>query len=422
MGVWNAENPRAEELPTTSASASDQAWADDKRLEQIGSTLAQAGCPGWMVLAEEGEAALQPPASELVPGEVQQTAHRVPTSVPTSVPTTVPSVRYPVPLRVASRTRIASSATPDAFVSVGAKDDPDDLLDGVPDLLVKPEQGAEESQPPPKEPQAPAETPAADENLQLQAPQQQPETPAPETPAPETPAPKPPAPETPAQEPQQVPTPQTPKKPMPGPARGPSFAPPAAPQVQQAEPVDKPQPLPTVPQQLPAQPVPQQSPFAPPPGAQQAAPHSLECRWQRFLEISWRNQDLLRVCRRDELPLGAYMCQVSRKNLRRMECLEPCLCHGLTHVPQVRTEDQRPLARHGGYFCYRCHSPVGTTLGISRAAPLWELPQVAREGVTCIACHRVNQRYGKVNGDRRIEPETTSRPFTVRSVVAVLRK
>ncbi|MCG8448284.1 MAG: cytochrome C, partial [Pirellulales bacterium] len=57
-----------------------------------------------------------------------------------------------------------------------------------------------------------------------------------------------------------------------------------------------------------------------------------------------------------------------------------------------------------GYFCYRCHSPVGTTLGISRAAPLWTLPQVAREGVTCVACHRVNERFGKVNGERRIEP------------------
>jgi hypothetical protein len=57
-----------------------------------------------------------------------------------------------------------------------------------------------------------------------------------------------------------------------------------------------------------------------------------------------------------------------------------------------------------GYFCYRCHSPVGTSLGISRAAPIWDVPQVAREGVTCVACHRVNQRYGKVNGERRIEP------------------
>jgi hypothetical protein len=57
-----------------------------------------------------------------------------------------------------------------------------------------------------------------------------------------------------------------------------------------------------------------------------------------------------------------------------------------------------------GYFCYRCHTPAGTSLGISRAAPIWDLPLVAREGVTCVACHRINERYGKTNGERRIEP------------------
>ncbi|TWT85847.1 hypothetical protein Pla123a_06540 [Posidoniimonas polymericola] len=57
-----------------------------------------------------------------------------------------------------------------------------------------------------------------------------------------------------------------------------------------------------------------------------------------------------------------------------------------------------------GYFCYRCHSPVGTALGENRATPLWEMPKVAREGVTCIACHRINERYTKANGERRIVP------------------
>ena len=57
-----------------------------------------------------------------------------------------------------------------------------------------------------------------------------------------------------------------------------------------------------------------------------------------------------------------------------------------------------------GYFCYRCHSPAGTSLGISRAAPMFDLPPVAREGVTCVACHRVREMYGKTNGERRIEP------------------
>lgn len=57
-----------------------------------------------------------------------------------------------------------------------------------------------------------------------------------------------------------------------------------------------------------------------------------------------------------------------------------------------------------GYFCMRCHSPVGTSLGLNRAAPIYTSVPAATEGVTCVACHRVIQSYGKVNGQRRIEP------------------
>ena len=57
-----------------------------------------------------------------------------------------------------------------------------------------------------------------------------------------------------------------------------------------------------------------------------------------------------------------------------------------------------------GYFCYRCHSPVSTTMGLRRDQPIWDGPPVFREGVTCVACHRVKTPYGKVDGERRIEP------------------
>jgi hypothetical protein len=60
-----------------------------------------------------------------------------------------------------------------------------------------------------------------------------------------------------------------------------------------------------------------------------------------------------------------------------------------------------------GYFCMRCHAPVATALGFPRYGSLVDdktLPDSAREGVTCIACHRVQEQYGKVNGERRIEP------------------
>ncbi len=57
-----------------------------------------------------------------------------------------------------------------------------------------------------------------------------------------------------------------------------------------------------------------------------------------------------------------------------------------------------------GYFCMRCHAPVATTMGLRRDQAIWDGPRVFREGVTCVACHRVKSNYVKSNGERRIEP------------------
>ncbi len=54
------------------------------------------------------------------------------------------------------------------------------------------------------------------------------------------------------------------------------------------------------------------------------------------------------------------------------------------------------------YFCMRCHSAVGTSLREKREDPLWKRATVSREGVTCITCHRVDENYTKVNGDRHM--------------------
>lgn len=63
-----------------------------------------------------------------------------------------------------------------------------------------------------------------------------------------------------------------------------------------------------------------------------------------------------------------------------------------------------------GTFCVRCHQQAGTQQGEKRETALWERSPVAREGVTCITCHRVSQNYGKVNGERQIEPGTINDP------------
>lgn len=65
-----------------------------------------------------------------------------------------------------------------------------------------------------------------------------------------------------------------------------------------------------------------------------------------------------------------------------------------------------------GYFCLRCHAPVATTVGLRRDQPIWDGPRVFREGITCIACHHVQEINVKTNGDRRIEPGDLSAPVT----------
>jgi hypothetical protein len=68
------------------------------------------------------------------------------------------------------------------------------------------------------------------------------------------------------------------------------------------------------------------------------------------------------------------------------------------------------LAGTIGSFCVRCHQQVGTQRGELREIPLWERSKVAREGITCVTCHRVGAEYGKVNGERHIEPGTIYEP------------
>ncbi|MCA9169943.1 MAG: hypothetical protein KDB23_19845, partial [Planctomycetales bacterium] len=64
-----------------------------------------------------------------------------------------------------------------------------------------------------------------------------------------------------------------------------------------------------------------------------------------------------------------------------------------------------------GYFCMRCHAPVAVETATPRDTNPLEMPAVFREGVTCIACHRVVERYGRANGERRIETGSIFEPI-----------
>ena len=120
VGVWQA---RIEEHALASVEREMQALTsgqEAERFEQIEQTLAQAGCPGWMVLASEGPQALGP---EVVPQELRK--------VSAEVPLDVPVVQYPQPIRVALNTSDKGNVVSEPAPA----NDPDDLLDGVPDLL-----------------------------------------------------------------------------------------------------------------------------------------------------------------------------------------------------------------------------------------------------------------------------------------------
>jgi len=65
-----------------------------------------------------------------------------------------------------------------------------------------------------------------------------------------------------------------------------------------------------------------------------------------------------------------------------------------------------------GTFCVRCHQQIGTQLGEPREAPLWERSAIAREGVTCVTCHRISAEFGKVNGERHVDAGDIHQPIT----------
>ncbi len=51
-----------------------------------------------------------------------------------------------------------------------------------------------------------------------------------------------------------------------------------------------------------------------------------------------------------------------------------------------------------GDFCIRCHSPIGMNLGEREFMSNIDRHPTAREGVTCVACHRVDKAYGQISG------------------------
>ena len=56
-----------------------------------------------------------------------------------------------------------------------------------------------------------------------------------------------------------------------------------------------------------------------------------------------------------------------------------------------------------GDFCIRCHTPSGMDEGEPLFMDNTQRNQISRQGITCITCHRMNRRVGKVSGRLPIE-------------------
>lgn len=65
----------------------------------------------------------------------------------------------------------------------------------------------------------------------------------------------------------------------------------------------------------------------------------------------------------------------------------------------------------GGDFCLRCHAPVGSELNEPFAQSNLDRHPASREGITCVACHRINKNFGKVSGRITLEPGDLFEPI-----------
>ena len=360
--------------------ARDYSWTATSRpsgevREEIQQLLAQGGCPGWMVLASEPEA-LSPPAATTPPGAWRETAARE---------RKPPRVKYPVPLRIASR-----PTTDDELVT-----EEEDLL------LTSPEVTGRQAAPEEKTP-----APAPSSSTRPTTPKQySPQELLREAPVQGGPAAAEPAQGDASSDDELIDEAEDLLRdtgdllvPQPAPvhsAPGRVVAPPViAPTPAQALPEATPsaQPQPTSPQSSPAfvAPPPLPAPHSVAPSAEARTPAGGESRCEFVAKSLYPSASECRVCHEkiyEEWSVSSHAYSFVSPMFHKFEQKINDLANGTI-----------------GYFCYRCHTPAGTSLGISRAEPLWNLPLVAREGVTCVACHRITEMYGKTNGERRIEP------------------
>lgn len=340
-------------------------------------------CPMAAVVDLQTVADSPQKASAILP-PYRQTVDRVPNAPPVDVPT----IRYPVPLRIASLPKDATGASAPTTSKDDWLIDPEDWF--APDKrdTDKPQQRTDSTNDKPTviNPHAADTAPST-----LVSPQATNEKPAP---TPSSASPTPPV-EPPVPTIQFAPPPLPAHEPTP-PASTPVPATSAPPQTP-AQPQPQEEQLPSVTQPTdlfapPSSPAPATAPLPPSPHGPSTAPRTapgVDPHLELYAENAYPSARECATCHEDiyhEWSMSAHAYATVSPMFHKFEQRLNDLSQGTV-----------------GYFCVRCHSPVATSLCESRAEPIWNMPEVAREGITCVACHRVQYIYGKSNGERRIE-------------------
>ena len=105
------------------------------------------------------------------------------------------------------------------------------------------------------------------------------------------------------------------------------------------------------------------------------------------------------ACYEDDPFPSAKKCQICHPGHYREWSVSP---HAYAQVSPVFNAMSSKLIKltNGtqGDFCIRCHTPVGMATSEPIVMSNMDRRPAAREGVTCVVCHRINQNWGKGSG------------------------
>lgn len=132
-----------------------------------------------------------------------------------------------------------------------------------------------------------------------------------------------------------------------------------------------------------------------------------QCSAEELQQVSWKREDVVQyaidqahlACYGDDPFPSAKVCGKCHPGHYREWSVSS---HAYAQLSPVFNAMSNTLIKvtNGtqGDFCIRCHTPVGMALNEPIDISQMDRVPAAREGVTCVVCHRINQSWGKGAG------------------------